>query len=370
MVVRTVLAAAAVATVLLGCGGAKEAGDSGTGGGSPRKTEAAPDRVRANKAEIDWVGRVIEWAIGFSAPLEAAGAFADEIAAGKEIPGPIAHELERALGAIVNCAPAYRSTVGEPPSRRLETVGMTLEGACQKFSVGADAALEVLNGEPGNIRTLLLDEWKGTWTDAGELFRSASEELIDFQPANARELAVKEGATLETRIEPRFSKVASSLVDSEVEARCWSPVDWARLIEEMEAFTGGRIGKNTIGFTGFGDRRVNLAPEPCAGLVELAYESRRPADGFDRVKIALGVATLMHEAQHASGVFSEVAAECLGMQGIRSAAQELGADEAYAADLAVAYWQEIYPALPRSYRSPECRDGGRLDAHPKSPAWP
>jgi hypothetical protein len=127
---------------------------------------------------------------------------------------------------------------------------------------------------------------------------------------------------------------------------------------------------DTVGFTGFGDQRVNLSAEVCAGLVALAYEKRRPTAGFERLEIALGVSILMHEAHHAAGVFNEAVTECFGMQDIRPAAQKLGADEGYAGALAEAYWTEAYPSMPRPYRSSECRDGGRLDRHPDSAVWP
>jgi hypothetical protein len=141
-------------------------------------------------------------------------------------------------------------------------------------------------------------------------------------------------------------------------------------MREMREFTGGRLHPDTVGFTGFGDQRVNLAAEICGGLVALAYEESRPTRGFERLKIAAGVSILMHEAHHADGVFNEALAECLGVQDIRSAAQRLGADEHYAGEIAVAYWEELYPRLPASYRSRECTDGGRLDQQPNSSVWP
>jgi hypothetical protein len=365
MAFRLILAAGLAAGVLAACGGGEASSPEQQSGG--RRAASLPDRARVNDAEVAWVGGVIEWAVEFSGPLEAAGSVADEIAATRRFPRGVAVELETLFDTIINCAATYRSKVGEAPSERLEPVGRTLEGACQQFAVGADAALEVIDGEPASSRKLLLDEWKNTWRDAADLFKSASEDLVDYQPANTRELSVAEGATIETRIEPRFSEVAASLVDAPVEVRCWSPVDWARLIKEMEAFTGGRIGPDNIGFTGFGDQRVNLAPEACGGLVALAYE-QEPSLG--RLEIAAGVAALMHEAQHASGVMSEPLAECFGMQAIGPAARKLGADESDAAALASTYWEELYPTLPRSYRTPECRDGGALDRRPKSPVWP
>jgi hypothetical protein len=365
MVVRA-LAAVALVLFLVACGGG---GDSSSQA-PVNKAAPAPDRTKVNKAEVTWAGDVIEWAIGFSIPVESAAAVFDEVKAARTVPREAEAQLKDILFAILNCAPTYRSKVGEPPSERLRHAGELLEAACQKFAVGADAALEVVDGEQANSRKIYLDQWKTTWSDAQDLARSASEELVDFQPANTRELPVTEGSTIDTRIEPFFGEVATAVVGTDVEARCWSPADWARLMREMKDFTGGRLHPDTVGFTGFGDQRVNLDAEVCGGLVALAYEKSRPTRGFERAKIAAGVSILMHEAHHANGVFNEALAECLGLQDIRSAAQRLGADERYAGMLADTYWDELYPTLPDLYRSPECKDGGRLDQHPSSSVWP
>jgi hypothetical protein len=365
MVSRTIAALVAFATLLVACGGGDSAGDRPVNKAAP-----APDRAKVNKAEVAWAGSVIEWAVGFSIPVETAGAAFDEIRAGKEIPIGVLVRLEDLFNSILACAPSYRSKVGKPPSERLSTAANLLEAACQKYAVGADAALQIIDGEQANSRKIFLAQWRTTWKDARDLVRSASVELVDFQPANTRELSVADGVTLDTRIEPLFGEVASALVDTPVEARCWSPADWGRLMREMKTFTGGRLHPDTVGFTGFGDQRVNLSSEVCGGLVALAYEKRRPTHGVEVVEIAMGVSILMHEAQHADGVFDEAVAECLGIQQIRAAAERLGADEQYAKGLALAYWHELYPELPRFYRSPECRDGGRLDQHPTSSEWP
>jgi hypothetical protein len=364
MVVRAVATLALVLGLAVACGG------SSSSDGPAVKAAPAPDRTKVNKAEVDWAGSVIEWAIGFSIPVESAGAAFDEVKASRTLPNDVAIQLEDLFLTILNCAPTFRSKVGEPPSERLARAGQLLEAACQKFAVGADAGLEIVNGEQENSRRIYLAQWKTTWKEARDLVTSAAEELVDFQPANTRELPVADGKTLDSRVEPFFGEVASGLVDVDVEARCWSPVDWSRLMREMKTFTGGRLHPDTVGFTGFGDQRVNLAAEVCGGLVALAYDQRRPTEGFERLEIALGVSILMHEAHHAAGVFNEAVAECFGMQDIRSAAQKLGADEGYAGTLADAYWTEAYPSMPGPYRSSECRDGGRLDQHRDSAVWP
>jgi hypothetical protein len=58
------------------------------------------------------------------------------------------------------------------------------------------------------------------------------------------------------------------------------------------------------------------------------------------------------------------------MQTIARAAVLLGRPPAQARYLAALYAKHWYPWWPRTYRSPECRNGGRLDLHPSTNVWP
>jgi hypothetical protein len=80
--------------------------------------------------------------------------------------------------------------------------------------------------------------------------------------------------------------------------------------------------------------------------------------------------TLAHESWHLAGVRNESAAECYAIQTIEFTAKRLGADDARARQLALAFVVTQYNRMPSAYQSEECRDGGKLDLRPDSPVWP
>jgi hypothetical protein len=72
-----------------------------------------------------------------------------------------------------------------------------------------------------------------------------------------------EGALLgveESRIEPRFDRIARLLAGKPIKVRCWSNGDWARLIREEGSYTPRELGPYTLGFTGIGGSRVKHLP--------------------------------------------------------------------------------------------------------------
>jgi hypothetical protein len=119
---------------------------------------------------------------------------------------------------------------------------------------------------------------------------------------------------------------------------------------------------------GFADppANIDLAPDICARLVAIGYGTRA-AEGADD---AYAVAVLAHETEHLVAPDSESVTECYGMQEIRRAARDLGQSPLAAAALAEVYWREDYPEKPDRYRTPDCRDGGPLDANRNSSVWP
>jgi len=187
-------------------------------------------------------------------------------------------------------------------------------------------------------------------------------------------LPVIGGRSPVSRIEPLLThvtrKVATGNSDLFV-TRCWSAGDWAHI--ERQEF-GPKA--NLAGFASSRFDNLHLAPEICDPLVKLAYAKERLTGG-EELELSFALLVLMHETSHIwDGGFSaatdsgERSAECWGMQQIRPAARALGASKDYAAELADRFWTEIYPHDQERYRSPECRDGGKLDARPTSHVWP
>ena len=368
-------APALLVLAVAGCGGesgdpahAVAADESAPVSTSTTPTDTSAGEAAATDIEVGWAGRVIDWAILIGSAVEFVEANTDGLAEGRTPAPSVRGPVAKALRALADCG-HYTKEVGKPPSERLEAVKSAVESACRHYSTGAAAALDLLGGG-GSHASALAGEWEETWGKGDELIGSVAEELRDFQPANTRTLPERAGETRETRVEPEFGAVASTLVETDVEIRCWSSRDWRVLLGEMKRFTRGRIGEGTVGFAGYGDHRVNLAPEICDGLVSLRYAQARPREGKPLALVAIAVETLMHEAQHVRGVWNEPGADCYGMQMLREAARALGAPPTYAARLAEVYWADLYELLPETYRSDECRDGGAMDADPQSSVWP
>jgi hypothetical protein len=115
---------------------------------------------------------------------------------------------------------------------------------------------------------------------------------------------------------------------------------------------------------------VTLGPAICSELTRLAHDDLPVWRDKSPDALAWSVETLAHESMHVSGIRDEAKAECYGMQRIRVAALGLGRTAHEGRYLATLYWRHWYPWITPSYRSQECRNGGRLDLHPASDVWP
>jgi hypothetical protein len=180
-------------------------------------------------------------------------------------------------------------------------------------------------------------------------------------PAVLRPLPTITGFSHESRIEPTFGRAASRLAEHRVTVRCWSPADWPR----VSAFSSFPLW----GFARPQEETVNLAPWVCDGLARIAYtRAHRPS--FVSTADVYAPAVLAHEVAHLGGAGrNERRAECDAVQTMDRAAVLLGADPAYAARIARAYWLRDYPRRPARYRSPQCRPGGSFDLR-LAAGWP
>jgi hypothetical protein len=267
-----------------------------------------------------------------------------------------------ALSVASTCSADLRSSVGRPPTRRLQAALDRFRRACTHLERFHNAmTLAVFRGEDYLLRQAQVEAQRG-----GELLLRADSSL---PPGEVRSLPVIAGDSARSRIEPRFGRVGSWLAGKPVEVRCWSPADWIRLLREEKAYTKHRIDEDTLGFAGIDGRRANLAPDVCDALVDLAYTGARPESALARFPLAAAVVTLAHEPQHSKGVAVEAQAECYAIQAAPATARRLGVDPAYARSLAAVYWDHYGEELA-VYRSRECRDGGAYDLHPRSSDWP
>lgn len=180
-----------------------------------------------------------------------------------------------------------------------------------------------------------------------------------------------------SHVDPRLSRVASALTARSVEVRCWSARDWQRLSDE---FYGNLrtarnrtvpAGSRLYGFVSRDHARVNLPATGCNALETVQRVHFWPAAKRTAVAVQLAHPTFVfaHELQHVRGVRSEARAECFGLQSVQQVAAALGAQSPQAGAMAQFAAHRLY-STDRSQASDECRNGGRLDLHPDSLAWP
>jgi hypothetical protein len=87
-------------------------------------------------------------------------------------------------------------------------------------------------------------------------------------------------------------------------------------------------------------------------------------------KIASSIRVLAHEAWHLRGITNEAETECYALQTTALTARRLGATPEEAQAVALWNTRRVYPYLPSSYQSSECRDGGNFDLRQDTTGWP
>lgn len=320
---------------------------------------AGDDRSTDDAAsEIEWLERLYRWEVATDKAAERAFSTYSGVLAGERRPEALAESLR----PIRRCSRRLRDDVGEPPRRYSNGYGLMLR-ACGRYQRYAAELERSFQGDPGDA--LFASETAGE--EAYSLVLLARR-AIESRLTASRRLPRLGGTTGRSRVEPLFSRVASAIVGRKVEVVCWSHEDWPKAVKEWGAY----IGTTDIGAFAHYDRdRTYLGPEHCEELVDLAYRQQRPTGGDAHEKIAAGVSTLGHEAEHlVAAAAGEAETECYGMQDIRRIARLLGASPAYAAGLAELYWEELYETLPDDYVSQDCHDGGPWDRNDASDAWP
>jgi hypothetical protein len=268
----------------------------------------------------------------------------------------------RALAPASTCNSDLATKVGAAPTVRLQRAYDTFRLACthlQRFHSAITLAVD-------QRQSSKIDEAQQEAKRAASVLVQADQML---PPGEVRALPVIAGKASESRVEPRFGRIASRLAGKPIEVRCWSTGDWKQLMREERSYTNGKLGSDTLGFAGIGGSRVNLGPTVCNALVDLAYEHARPTDDAGQLMLAAAIVTLIHEPQHSKGVAEEFVAECNAIQLANRTAVSLGASASYAAALVRAYWRNYGDELP-AYRSADCRKGGKLDLGHADSIWP
>jgi hypothetical protein len=335
------LALVALCLFLVGCGGRREAPFA--------------------RGELAWVRGMSAWLHGFEADVRRAEDLHGGVLGGST---DARASYERVIDRLASCADRFDAKVGAPPVARLAEGARMLREACVELARGERDELESLSRNPGD----LLAAGEASIHRGFELLIRGRKRLEANFKWNGP-LARAGGETGRSRVEPLFSRVASTLALRPIEVRCWSMRDWRDVSREFHAYSA--VTFEPAGFVGDLDHaRVNLAPWVCAHLVDLAY-AKRVRHGDGGLDTADAVDTLAHEAEHVIGpAGTEAETECYAIQDVRRVARLLGASASYADELAARQWRETYPSENSGYMTSLCYDGGPLDANPDSSRWP
>jgi hypothetical protein len=366
------LAFAALVAIATGCSGSDdEKAARTTASGKTETTVGTTENGRAetiaggwaSDRELAWLEKFGRWNTRLNAGIARLQRFAtNPRTEGRVERGDAAAlaELDRLLEPLRACADKFRTDVGEPPTDRLREAAKLMTDACERYGAAAAALLE---GAEEMDEDELADAAAQT-DEATDLIARVNEIL----PPGEAQAVPKSAKAGRSRIDPLYSRVATSVAKAEVEVRCWSRRDWPRLLREERAYADRDFPVDILGLTGYGSRRVNLSPVVCRELDRFAYENWRPRNEA-MLLLAYSVVTLAHEVQHRRGVLDEATADCYGMQRAAEVARGLGAGAAYGRELARAYWED-YENLDDAYQSRQCRPGGRLDLAKADPRWP
>jgi hypothetical protein len=266
------------------------------------------------------------------------------------------------LPTLRQCLSTFRHGVGPAPSPRLRQAARLVGAACTHFSAAAAADARGLQSRDPAGFVVAFDELRKGFAELG-----VGEELL--QPrSDARALPAVDRPSRVSRIQTRYSEVATRLEGTPVEVRCWSRRDWPRVEGDASVYSGEPSDpQGELGFVLFGNR-ANLAPDVCSRLDRLTYSGARPRGGA-AIDLGEAVIALAHEAEHVGGVHDEAEAECDALQLAPRTARLLGAGRGYGELLAARFRLLAYPLLPAEYRSAECRPAGRLDLR-LADGWP
>jgi hypothetical protein len=175
---------------------------------------------------------------------------------------------------------------------------------------------------------------------------------------------------LPPRRRPDISDIADSSVGVRPDVYCWQSAGWEPFSEQYAIVRGGEE-TSLKGIADSARNRIDLDPGVCVAL-RLYLRRMRPTPlSYENFEIAEALMALTHQAEHLKAPSaSEAEVECYAVQHVRPLARAAGWEAAYVTELALQAWELGYQRLTQAFRSPACRDGGRLDRNPRSSAWP
>ena len=151
---------------------------------------------------------------------------------------------------------------------------------------------------------------------------------------------------MRVRLEGRLSAAAERIAGRDVFVQCQS---FAAAFVDPSA----DLGHVAYDANGRAEPRTLIKRDQCRDLSDyLGSDKTQPS----REQI-VAVHVLTHESMHMRGVTVETDAECMAMAQNERMAQLLGAPPEAARQLALDYYQDVYPDMPTGYRSSDCDPG-------------
>jgi hypothetical protein len=229
------------------------------------------------------------------------------------------------------CESTFDDEVGEPAQERLQPVAAAARHGC--------AALTPVGWRRGKA----------------EVVRALVDAHDDLPPPRRRR---------------DLAAIVSSAVGVRPDVFCWQPAGWATFFEQYAIVSGGEE-TSLKGVADSAGNRIDLDPGVCAALRFYLRRIRPAALSYENFEMADGLMVLTHQAEHIKApTASEAAVECRAVQHVRPLVRANGWGAKYASKLALQAWELSYQQLPPGFRSRACRDGGPLDRHRRSSAWP
>lgn len=302
-----------------------------------------------SREELSWVhGYSSWWASELETFFRAYGASTESV----EL-----RQLRAPFAALERCTSSYTRLAAPAPDSLRDVESLSQRACSRAASAVRDVRENPTVAHPRRSQYVAL---------AINTLREADSQLLKHLVLE-NPIASHSGPTSRSRSDPLYSDAATTVTRFNIDVRCWSRGDWAKIERETRAI-GPETAKRFFAVAGAFEGVANLPPTSCAPLDRLAYEHELPSSRVEERRLVASLATLGREAERGAGTGSDVEGQCDGLQEVRPLAEKLGATASQAARLAAVGWR-LYRARRLGPWSRECHDDGPFDRD-GSHVWP